>query len=256
MSLLLDYQSYAPADINSEMMLSQMPLGVLEDNIEKQFANPFEYRKMDYMSSFITKYKYTKTQIAQLDGEDYEDETEALELLRTEFISFMDRTFDNYLDIAFPELNDMSEEDQDEILHFTYRFFIVNIKHNFENLIINYIEQHKKEICEVMPKKKDAFTMAYKKEIDSPEDILILSNLNQILDYILTREFTVEEFLELTEMDEPALENYMLNEWYDNGMVVGNFLEKYFRTIQKSFRIELECSIRNHILCKYTKYMN
>lgn len=256
MSLLLDYQSYTPNDIDSEMMLSQMPLEILEENISNQFKNPFEYRKMDYMSTFITKYKYTKGQLSLLEGEDLEDETNALEALRTEFVSFMAATFESYLDIAFPELSDMNEEDQDEILHFTYRFFIVNVKHNFENVVINYIEKYKKEICEEFPKKKDAFTMSYKKEIDDPDDILILSNLNEIMDYILTRPFTVESFMDLTESDEPSLEKFMVDEWYDNGLVVGNFIDKYLRSIRKRFRIELECSIRNHILSKYIKYID
>lgn len=255
MSLLLDYQSYQPANLNSEMMLSKMPLEVLEDNIENQFKEPLEYHKIDYLTNFITRYKYTKGQIELLEGEDQDDEKEALDYLRRDFVNFMDQIFDLYLDISFPELEDMPEDDQDEILHFTYRFFIVNIKHNFENVIINYIEKHKKDICGLVQKKKDAFTMACRKDIYDPNDVLILSNLNDILSYILTREFTVEEFFELTELDEPSLEKYMVDGWYDKGLVVGNFLTKYFRMLTKPFRIELECSVRNHILSQYIKYM-
>lgn len=253
MSLLVDYGRYTPGDIDSEMMLSQMPLEILEDNIQRQFEEPFEFRKIDYLSSFLTTYHYTKKQLEVSEEADIEEEKEELESLRTEFISFMNRVFDQYLDISFPEINDMGEDDQDEILHFTYRFFITNIRHNFVNLVLNYIEKYKKDICEFAERKKDVSTQSFKREITDPDDILILSNLNDILSYILSREYTVESFLELTERSEPVLEKCLVDEWYDNWKITGNFIEKYFRMVTKGFMIDMECRVRHEILKKYTK---
>ena len=252
MSLLVDHRVYTPQDINSELLLSQIPVDILQENIQKQFDEQFVYRKVDYVSSFITQYNYSKEVVKEMDDE---DEMDALNVARDQFITFLSKLMEEKLDLGFPYLNDMTEEDQDELLHFTYRFFIVNIKHNFENLIINYIEKNKKEICETIPKKKDISAMSYKKEIEDPDDIIILSNLNDVIDYVLTREFTVDDFLNFTERDEPELEKYLVEDYYDKNYLVGNFLDKYFRMITRSFKVELECSVRNIILRKYIKYL-
>ena len=171
------------------------------------------------------------------------------------FLDFIEKTFQEKLDIEFPDLEGMIEEDQDDCIHFTYRFFITNFKQNFVNLVLNYIEKHKKEICDFLPKKKDVSTLTFRKDIEDPDDILILTNLDEIIDYALSRGFTVEEFLDLIDRDEPSLERYLLEQYYDEAKIVGNFLDKYFRMVTRNFKIEIECAVRNDILKKYLKFL-
>lgn len=251
MSLLVDY-NYIPNDIDTEMMLTEVPIDILEENILGQFNNPLENHKMDYISNFIIKYRYTKQMV---ENGYNEDDTVELERVRDEFLSFIQSLFDERLDISFPDMETMIDEDQDDCIHFTYRFFITNFKQNFVNLVLNYIEKHKKEICDISAKKKDVSTLNFRKDIEDPDDVLILSNLNEIVDYILTRTYTVEEFLDLTDRDEPSLERYLLEQYYDEGKIVGNFLDKYFRMMTRNFKIEIECAARNDILKKYLKFL-
>lgn len=251
MSLLVDY-NYIPNDIDTEMMLTEVPIDILEENILEQFQNPLENHQMDYVSNFIIKYRYSKAVVESTESED--DDLE-LQRIRTDFLDFIEKTFQEKLDIEFPDLEGMIEEDQDDCIHFTYRFFITNFKQNFVNLVLNYIEKHKKEICDFLPKKKDVSTLTFRKDIEDPDDILILTNLDEIIDYVLSRGFTVEEFLDLIDRDEPSLERYLLEQYYDEAKIVGNFLDKYFRMVTRNFKIEIECAVRNDILKKYLKFL-
>ena len=251
MSLLVDY-NYIPNDIDTEMMLTEVPIDILEENILEQFQNQLENHQMDYISNFIIKYRYSKAVVESTENED--DDLE-LQRIRTDFLDFIEKTFQEKLDIEFPDLEGMIEEDQDDCIHFTYRFFITNFKQNFVNLVLNYIEKHKKEICDFLPKKKDVSTLTFRKDIEDPDDILILTNLDEIIDYALSRGFTVEEFLDLIDRDEPSLERYLLEQYYDEAKIVGNFLDKYFRMVTRNFKIEIECAVRNDILKKYLKFL-
>ena len=49
---------YEPTEIDDELFLSEVPLELLEQSLEVQFNNPIEYRKRDYIQSFITKYEF------------------------------------------------------------------------------------------------------------------------------------------------------------------------------------------------------
>lgn len=254
-SLLTDYQ-YQPNDIDTEMMLTELPMDVLEENITKQFENPIENHKMDYIANFITKYKYSKETLDAY-ADDYNDDQISLSQIRSEFIVFMTELFEQKLDLGFPMIDELLEEDQDELLHFTYRFFIMNIKRNFVNVIMNYIDKNKEDICETLPRRKDVTTLTMKKDIEDPLDVLLLSNLNLVVDYVLSRKFTVSEFLEMTDRtdDEPKLERFMMESFYDDAKLVGNFVDPYIRMINRNFRIEIESNVRNQILRKYLKYI-
>ena len=168
-SLLTDYQ-YQPNDIDTEMMLTELPMDVLEENITKQFENPIENHKMDYIANFITKYKYSKETLDAY-ADDYNDDQISLSQIRSEFIVFMTELFEQKLDLGFPMIDELLEEDQDELLHFTYRFFIMNIKRNFVNVIMNYIDKNKEDICETLPRRKDVTTLTMKKDIEDPLDV-------------------------------------------------------------------------------------
>ena len=235
---------YEPTDIEDEVFLSDIPLEIIKKSIETQFDDPLEYKKKDYVNSFITKYNYSKD---NLEG----DELESLDEVHDKFIMFMLKIFDSYLDVGINEIDTMDEDDQHELIHLTYRFFIKNIKKNFVTLITNYIEQNKEELCDNCVHKKDVTTMTFKAEIDNDEDITILSNLGSVINYILSIDFGVDEFLDLCIDDSHCLETEYVKKKYDEFILVGNFVEKYVKMVDSNFRIELESKVRNRILRKY-----
>jgi len=237
---------YEPTDFSDELFLSNAPINLIQKSIESQFQDPFEYRKRDYIQSFLIKYHFSKENL-------YEEELEEVEEIYDKFMEFMKDIFQSYLSIGFPELDDMGEDGELLILQ-TYRFFITNIKKNFINLIMSYIREHKEDLLdeEIAPKRKDVTTMNFKSEIENEEDVIILSNLSSIIHYILSQDITVDEFFELIESNN-CLETEYVKEKFDEWLITGNFVRKYIDMINDDFYIELESKIRNKILKKYGK---
>jgi hypothetical protein len=239
---------YEPTDIEDELFLSEVPLNLLEKAIESQFQDPLEYRKKDYIQTFITKYDFSKENL-------YEEEQENLEQMHDQFIKFIINIFDTYLSIGFPDIEDAEDDDQHELILLTYRFFIKNIKKNFVTLIINYINEHKEELVdeEIAPKKRDVTTLNFKVEINDENDVIILSNLGSVIRYILSQELTVDDFFELIKSDSNCLETEFVEEKFDEFLITGNFIQDYIKMIDENFFVELESKIRNKILKNYPK---
>ena len=239
---------YEPQDAESEVLLSDLPLDIITGSIETQFNDPMEYRKNDFVQSFITKYQVTKENIED------EDEAEELQEVYDKFISFMENIFHEKLGLGLPELDDMGEDDQLELIHYIYRFFIINIKKNFTIYILNYIEEHKEDLAASLPKKKDVSTSSLKQAVTDPDDLTIVVSIAEAIHMILSDEdVTVEKFLEGSRGEDANLENEYISEAYDEFKINGNFVMNYFKMATEDFRVEVECKVRNKILKKYRK---
>lgn len=239
---------YEPQDVESEVLLSDLPLDIITGSIETQFNDPMEYRKNDFVQSFITKYQVTKENIED------DEEAEELQHVYDKFISFMENIFHEKLGLGLPELDDMGENDQLELIHYIYRFFIINIKKNFIIYILNYIEENKEELANSLPKKKDVTTSSLKQAITDPDDLTIIVSIAEAIQTILSDEdATVENFLEGSRGDDANLENDYISEAYDEFKINGNFVMNYFKMATEDFRVEVECKVRNKILKKYRK---
>ena len=129
-------ETYEPNDIENEMFLSTVPLNLLEEAIKTQFDDPVEYRKTDYVQSFLNKYQFSLDNM-------YEEDQAELDELHDDFIRFLKEIIYEYLGVGIPNIEDYPEEEQHKILHYTYRFFITDIKRNFTQLICNYIKKYK-----------------------------------------------------------------------------------------------------------------
>lgn len=227
-----------------DSFLSQVPVALIEENILTQFRNPDNFRS-DYIASFISSYKYSKEMVED------DDEMTELRSHHEEFMNFMKDTLFEKLGIGIDNFEEMSEEEQEDLIHFTYRFFIINMKHNFFNLFLNYINKNKESLIEKAVRRKDVTSQAFKKEI-SDEDTIILANLADIMNYVMNEEnLTVDDFFELCEGDAPSTELTLVSEYYDDFILTGNFIEKYVRMLRIPMRIRIEGDIRNRILKKY-----
>lgn len=240
-----DYE-YEGNDIDDEIMLSDLPLSLMMETIRSQFEDPMEYRKKDYVQSFINKYEYTKENIT-------EDESDELEELYTKFISFMESIFKEYLGIGLPYIDDADEESQEELIHLIYRYFIINIRKNFVNFIYNYIEDKKETLAESLEKKKDVTTLSLKGAVTDENDITIVSNLSDLIEDIMSQEFTIDEFFDYSRTENTELDIEFVSDKYDNNEITGNFVSYYMDMVDESLKIEIESRVRNKILKKYKK---
>ena len=163
----------------------------------------------------------------------------------------MKETLFNKLGIGINELEEMSFEEQEDLIHFVYRFFIINMKNNFFNLFLNYINENKESLIENAKRKKDVTSQAFKKEIDE-DDATILANLSDIMSFVMhDANLTVDDFMRLCEGDTPSTEVTLVTEYFDDFIVTGNFIPYYVRMLRTPMKIRIEGEIRNRILKKY-----
>ena len=245
----MDTMFYNPVDIDDELFLSSVPLEVLMNSLDTQFQSPLEWRKNDYVQSFITKYDFSKDNML-------EDDQDFLDVYYDQFMSHIQKLFEDYLDVDFVSPENRSDDDLNDCVHLTYRFFIKNIKKNFVSVIKNYIDQNKDEFINRYESKKDVTSMTFRAEIDDDYDILVLANLKSIIDDILldvTEFSTVEEFFNLCISDEVSIELEYVRHAYEEFEITGNFITKYVEMVDEDFRSDLQSKIRNIILKKYGK---
>lgn len=240
---------YEPSDFERESIVLEVPTEILMNSIQTQFDDLFSNRKTDYIQTFITRYEFCRDNMI-------DDDNDSLAMEHDRFISFMVDMFDEKLDLGFPDIEDVGIEDQHELLHLTYRFFVKNIKKNMVNVMRNYIEIHQSQIESNYSRKKDVTTLNFKNELDDEYDILVLSNLGLIVDDIiedLKLSADVDDYFNLCVGDEPSLELEFVKDSYDDNKIVGNFVEKYLDTIDDEFETEIQQKVRNLILKKYPK---
>ena len=238
---------FEPTPAETEIFLSDEPLNLIEQHIRSQFESPLDY-KFDYVGSYIETFKMS---VLQIETDDDEDD---LVRLNGDFVRFMLNIFEKYLGLGFPDFEDKSYEEQHDIIHMTYRYFIVNIKHNFSSFCINYIMRNQKELSEIQPKKKDVTSLNLKRDGLDPDDIAIISNLYEIIqEIIFGKEHDIDEFLVNSDINEPRLETELMTEYFENFTITGNFYPEYRKMLNKSFIKEIEAKVRNKILKQYKK---
>ena len=239
------FELHDTTEIENEMFLSSIPMNLIEEAIKTQFDDPLEYRKTDYVQSFLNKYQFSVDNM-------YDEDQVTLDELHDDFVLFLKNIFYEYLSIGMPSIEDLPEDDQHKLLHYTYKYFIRNIKKNFTNLIINYINKYKSEISTISVKKKDVIYLNFKSEVDE-FDVLVLSNLSSIITHILSEEYDIDRFFDLTSSDEICIEQEFVKAAFDDFTLTGNFIPSYISYVDEMFRTELESKVRNKILKKYPK---
>lgn len=236
---------YEPQDDDESIMLSELPLNLITDSIREQFNDPSTYAKNDFVQVFETRYNITKQDM----DDDNEDEINTLYI---RFVSFMRDIFKEKLGIGLPNLEDMEESEQLQLIHYIYRFFITNLKKNFITYVSNYIEKYKTEIAEELPKKKDVTYKTLKDIIEDQDDLTIITNISMVVPKVLQdSSIGIDDFLQLSDDIEGNLENEYISEKYEDFNITGNFVPLYYKLLDASTRIEIECNVRNIILGKY-----
>lgn len=240
---------YGTQDIDDQLFLSRIPMEILQNSIESQFQDPLEDGKIDYVQSFLNKYQFSLDNM-------YEEDQMELDELHDQFINFMIHMLDDYLGIGIPDIEDMDEDMQHRYIHYTYNFFITNIKKNFINLILHEIYNNREDISAICIKKKDVIYLNFKQEINDEYDVLVLSNLSDVIKYILEKEYTVDDFFEycISEKDEVEIENEFVKAKFDDFSITGNFVPYYIGKVAgSSYLTEFESKVMNKILKKYPK---
>lgn len=239
----MQYEStdgYEPGSMEDDIFLSDVPPSVMLESIKTQFDDPSLDNKTDYVTTFIDTYESSKEECED------EDEEKQLREIKNKFYAEIRHLFRDNLNLGFPDFEDLSESEQDGLIRFSYRYFILHMKKNFSHLVQNYIDKYKDEVLGICEKKKDVTTLAYKKDISDPNDLLILSNIPAIVRHVLAVEFDVDEFLELS-MGKHDYECEYVNQAYDDVRITGNFIEQYMNQIDQTMISDIADKVRSKI---------
>lgn len=239
---------YEATPVDSEVLLSEEPSDLTKGHIRDQFKNPSTMR-YDYVSTFIENYNYTMDTIYD------EDVIDDINAVTDTFVKFMMNILTKYYGIGFPELEEKSTETQLDVLHMVYRYFILRMKHNISSYCMNYIKKHKRELLDMFSEKKDIASVNLLNDGIDASDVILISNLYEIVNYILEQETDVDEFLAHSDMDEPNLETEEMVSYYETFTLVGNFTAPYMDHAKSDRGLikEVEIKLRNKILKPYKK---
>lgn len=240
--MAIDYLGFnQPED---DEFLSKVPITVLEQSISTQFRDPNNFR-VDYVASFIRQYKYS------IENCESDEEIMDVNSLHDEFIDFMEKCLLDKLNVGIENLGDMSYDEQEELILFVYRFFLINIRKNFTNVFYNYIMENKERLVENAKRTKDITFQAFKDKL-TEEDTIIIANLSDFIDECMEDgRLDVDDFLRLCEGDEPCTETVIVSDNYNEYILTGNFVSKYFRLLRTPLRIIIEGDLRSKILKPY-----
>ena len=246
-----EYSEYEPSEPAGTTLLTLDSLSLITESIRMQFEDPSSYGKIDAVEEFITQYNTTMQEIE----EEYDEEELAkVKEIHRRFISFMEKIFKDKLKIGIPEIDDMSMEDQETMVHYLYRFFIINIKQNILNYVKSYIKKNKKSLGEILPANNTVSSRRFSAIMDDEDMIRICANSDDVVKLALTdKDVTVTDFLEMCRAKEDDLEREFLNEQYDNSSVTGNFVNRYRKMLPEWCIIELTNTLLAYLAAEYRR---
>lgn len=245
----IDFTSIFDDDVDDADFLSEIPVSLIESSLEEQFLEPLEYRKKDYVEEYFKKYENSKL------NDVLEDEYKQADEEHDEFINYVCELFEKFLDVSFVNIDDRPIEEQHELIHNTYKYFIKNIKKNFVSIVCNEVKDNTiTYINSISSPRKDVTYLTFKQEIDNEDDTILLANLTEIVSNIIDniREtYTVSKFFEMADYGEADfVRSYVINA-YETFDLTGNFVSLYCDMVDSEFINEIESKVRNFVLKKY-----
>lgn len=212
--------AFEPNGTDLESLLESLSLDLMENNIDMQISCQIS-STTDFLSTVFSKFRY----ILNMDDIVDEDKME----IRFQIIDFCDELIakiaNNY-ELVVNEISD-DYESKIELLDTLYNFFILNRYGNVERFLINYINKNKEELIEILQiddKNKDITSISNKKKNISRENICMLSQLTEVINFIRTNQVVdAMEFINI--INEGEYYTDKLIQYYDNYTLAGDFTQ-------------------------------
>nr|DAI13603.1 MAG TPA: hypothetical protein [Caudoviricetes sp.] len=237
---------YEPTPIETEIFLTDEPMRLLLQQIKTQFENPSNNNKIDYVDSFINSYR------ASVDQIETDDDENDLDRLIREFMSKMMEFFRAYLDVEFVDASNLDYSTLLDRIHMTYRYFILNIKHNFSAYCGNILDRNMDKYVNMLESTNNLTESNYKVNLSDENLSIILSNMYTIIDDIISSmNGSIDEFIRYSDYNNPRLETQIVDDLFDNFQLVGNFLEKYSMCVDTGLKKEIELKLKKELLHRY-----
>lgn len=204
-------------EINS--LLSDLPLDLMIVNVKEQ-VETFQ-TSTDYMEIIMEKYNMLEEYLA-------ETNPEALPEVRDNFFKIFEELILVIKDKLDLEIDIEAEyENLPQLTYVLYRFFILDFKSILTNFLYEFIRKNKKQLIAeyIGTKKKDVTTLRYKKQM-SKEDVIIITNLPDIINDIKSLEIDSDDFITYILNDESYEAEY-IHSLMRAGRITGDIFTKF-----------------------------
>ena len=212
-----------------ERIFGDLPLDIIKENVKSQIEDPLVFISNQCEDVYET-FDEAFEEFGHID-----DHRQELIQLKDDFSIFILQELDRKYNLGV-DFDNLQDYEIHEMAVNCYDFFIVNIKEYISNFILNFILCNKSMLCEAFDdeyKRKDVTTMNMKKITKNKEDVVILSNLNSVINYILDLDHYPEDFIELA----PEPGEYIgssVTEYINSFKLAGNFVPNLLNEVRYS----------------------
>jgi hypothetical protein len=236
--------------LDIERILGDLPIDIIKENIKSQIDDPLTFMT-NHCDQVYETLDEAMEEIGHIDDYRYE-----LNEIRDNFNLFLL----SELDIRFSlgvDMENLQSYEIENIGKHAYEFFVVNLKTNITNFLMNYICLNKSYLASLFTdeyKRKDVTTSNMKKLTKNKDDVVILANIISVIYHILDLEIDPEDFMELAvepgEYSGEVVKDYVRNFKIANNFVYGLFNEvKYIHNdVIDEFASEICLALQSNLI--------
>jgi hypothetical protein len=233
-----------------ERILGDLPIDIIKENIKSQIEDPLLF-STNHCDQVYETLDEAMDEIGHID--EYREE---LAEMRDDFNSFLITELDSRFSLGI-DIENMQNYEMEEVGKHSYEFFVVNLKENITNFLMNYICINKSYLASLFTdeyKRKDVTTSNMKKLTKNKDDVVILANIISVIYHILDMEVDPEDFMELA-VEPGELTGECVKEYVQNFKIANNFVYSLFNEIKYAhndaideFASEIGLMLQNNLI--------
>ena len=210
-----------------ERILGDLPLDIIKENIKSQIDDPLTFMT-NHCDQVYETLDEAMDEIGHIDEYRYE-----INEIRDDFNSFLVTELDTRFSLGI-DLDNLQTYEMEEIGKYSYEFFVVDLKRNITNFLMNYICLNKSYLASLFTdeyKRKDVTTTNMKKLTKNKDDVVILANIISVIYNILELELDPEDFMELA-VEPGDYAGEAVKEYVRSFRIANNFVYNLFNEVK------------------------
>ena len=210
-----------------ERILGDLPLDIIKENIKSQIDDPLTFMT-NHCDQVYETLDEAMDEIGHIDEYRYE-----INEIRDNFNSFLVTELDARFSLGI-DLDNLQTYEMEEIGKYSYEFFVVDLKRNITNFLMNYICLNKSYLASLFTdeyKRKDVTTTNMKKLTKNKDDVVILANIISVIYNVLELELDPEDFMELA-VEPGDYAGEAVKEYVRSFKIANNFVYNIFNEVK------------------------
>lgn len=232
-------------NLSTDSLLESLSLEIMETSIMDQITEGVNPNR-DFLETIIDKFNVIMENADADSARGIKDEM-------VEWCNRLIKVIIRQYNLGYNNSDDESLYCMD-ILESLYHFFVLDRVENTKTFFINYININKKEIIETLGiggRGTDVTSLSYKKKNIQKNNVPILSNLSEVIQFILYSNcVTPDEFFNI--IDDGELYTSNVHSYFNEGMIVGDFFNEYVRREFTDYDDDISTELRVAIRASLT----